>query len=83
MPNVNYVARCLKQYKNHTRVRKNGDHVISLGHGLYDLFSGTGWKNQSRFRVVKLRDSGEKQLIQVSGINLSREYRNELLSESV
>jgi len=77
-----YIERCIRQYHQHTRTRKNGDLVVSLGHGLYDLFSGDGWKNQSRYRIVKLRDSKEKQLIQVGGINLSREYRNELLLES-
>lgn len=78
-----YVDRCVRQFQSHTRTRDNGDKVVALGTGLFDLFSGDGWTNQSRYRVVRARSNGEKQLIQVSGLNLSREYRTELLKEAV
>lgn len=81
MSNAAYVERCLRQYRAHTRTRTNGDKVVSLGMGLYDLFSGRGWANQSRFRIVVARSNGAKQFIQVGGVTLSREYRNELLGE--
>jgi hypothetical protein len=77
-----YAERCIRQYQAHTRTRTNGDKVVSLGMGLFDLFSGIGWKNQSRFRIVTARSNGRKQLIQVGGLALSQEYRNTLLQEA-
>lgn len=78
---VEILARSLRQFKNHTKTLKNGDRLIRIEGGLYDLFSGTGWGNQSRFRVVKLKSRELRQLIQVSGIPLSRDYRDQLLLE--
>jgi hypothetical protein len=81
MTEKEYADRCVRQHKAHTRVRSNGDKEVALGMGLFDLFSGAGWGNWSRFRVVRARSDGKKQLIQVAGIALSREYRTELLKE--
>jgi hypothetical protein len=76
-----YVERCIRQHKSHTRTRVNGDKVVSLGMGVFDLFSGDGWTNHSRFRIVRLRNNNSKQLIQLSGMTLSREYRDALVKE--
>jgi hypothetical protein len=81
MPNKEYIDRCLRQYGSHTTTRTNADKVVQINHGLYDLFSGSGWKNWSRFRVVRMQTTGTKQLIQVGGVPLSRDYRNVLLME--
>ena len=82
---VDRLARNLRQFKAHTKTLENGDKLIKIEGGLYDLFSGIGWKNQSRFRVVRLKHSvsGARQLslIQIGGISLSREYRDQLLHE--
>lgn len=64
--------------------RKDGSQVVPIKDGLYDLFQGKGFENHSRFRVVKFRNNkGEKtaQLIHVSGIDLNRELREQLLKE--
>lgn len=66
-----------------------GAKIIPIQDGLYDLFQGDGWKHQSRFRIVKLRnqkwdgkkkaDQYTRQLIQVNGMVLSQEQRYALL----
>ena len=80
MNEIEYAERCVRQYKLRARTRCTGDRVIACGGGLFDLFSGVGWTNHSRYRVVRTQNA--RQLIQVSGTTLSREYRNELLKES-
>lgn len=67
----------------------SGAKIIPIQDGLYDLFQGDGWKHQSRFRIVKLRnqkwdgkkkaDQYTRQLIQVNGMVLSQEQRYALL----
>lgn len=68
-----------------TKVLSNGSKVIPLQDGLFDLFQGEGWKHQSRFRIIKLKGAAKgtpaRQLIQVSGLTLSQELRNQLLKE--
>ena len=73
----------LRQYRNHTKTLSNGDKVIGLPCGVYDLFSGEGWTTPIRFRIVKFRDKNRPhQLIQITpGLGLSSEYRNMLLKE--
>ena len=71
----------LRQHKSHTKTLGNGDKLVHINHGLYDLFSGDGWKNASRFRIVKIRQTGVTSLVPVSGIHLTREYRDLLLKE--
>ena len=74
----------LRQYHAHSKkIESNGDQVIHVQGGVYDLFSGTGFDNHIRFRIVKFRDKTKSaQLLQLSsGLNLSREYRETLLKE--
>jgi hypothetical protein len=79
-----YEERCVRQYQARTKTLVNGDKLIPIHFGLYDLFSGTGWKDVSRFRVVKFKHKDTPpQLVQVSGIPLSREYREQLLAECI
>lgn len=76
-----YVARCIKQHQAHARNLPNGDRLIAIQGGLYDLFTGKGWKSLIRFRIVHLRQSNSSQLVQVSGPVLSRDYRTYLFKE--
>lgn len=61
----------------------DGSLIIPIMDGLFDIFQGSGFKHQSRFRIIKLR--GQKpgtfirQLIQVNGLNLTQEQRHALL----
>lgn len=73
----------LVQHQKHTKTLSNGDHVIGLPGGVYDLFSGEGWDTPIRFRIVRFKDKTRPhQLIQITpGTTLSSEYRNELLKE--
>jgi hypothetical protein len=73
----------LRQRHNHVTNLTNGDKVIHIQGGVYDLFSGIGWDNHIRFRVIKFRDKTKpNQLVQLStGLTLSREYRETLLKE--
>lgn len=76
-----YVVRCLNQYKSHTKKRVDNSLLIRVEGGLWDLFQGTGFKNVSRFRIVKVRQTGARSLIQVSGLNPSPALRAALLEE--
>ena len=76
-----YESRCIRQYQAHTRKRENGSLLLNIEGGLWDLFSGTGFKNHSRFRIVRMKQTGVRSLIQVSGVNLSPALRAELLKE--
>lgn len=73
--------RYLKQYKAHTSTRSNGDKLIRLDAGVYDIFYGTGWESTSRFRVFKA--GGKPRLICISGLHMSSELRDQLLKELV
>lgn len=63
--------------------RKDGSLVIPIQYGLYDIFQGDGWDQPSRFRIVKFKGTkgATRQLIQVSGNNLSTSLREQLLKE--
>jgi hypothetical protein len=76
-----YVVRCLAQYRSHTKKRTDGSLLVRVEGGLWDLFQGNGFKNVSRFRVVKVRQTGNRSLIQVSGLNLNPALRALLLEE--
>lgn len=76
-----YVDRCLKQHKAHSKNLTNGDHLIHIQGGLYDLFVGKGFSTQIRFRMVHLKQNNSHQIIQLSGPTLSREYRTQLHKE--
>lgn len=78
-----YVDRCLRQHQTHNRKLDNGDKLITVGGGLYDLFVGRGWSEPIRFRIVHLRQQKTHQLIQVSGPTLSRDYRTYLFKELI
>jgi len=73
----------LRQYQQHTKTLTNGDKVIGMPGGLFDLFVGEGWEQPIRFRIVRFRDKTKPaQLIQINGeVGLSREYRTNLLKE--
>lgn len=77
----NYVNRCLRQYKAHTRTREDGSKLVRCDGGLWDLFQGNGFKNHSRFRIVKIKQTGQVSLIQVGGLNLNPALRAQLLKE--
>jgi hypothetical protein len=76
-----YTARCLSQHTAHTKKRADGSLLVRIEGGLWDLFQGTGFKNVSRFRVVKMKQTGVRSLIQISGLNLTPSTRAELLTE--
>lgn len=76
-----YELRCIRQYQNHTKKRADGSLLVRIEGGLWDLFQGTGFKNVSRFRIVKMKQSGVRSLIQISGLNLTPQTRSELLTE--
>ena len=73
----------LKQYSLHTKTLANGDKLIQMLGGVYDIFSGQGWQTPIRFRIVRFKDKTKApQLIQISGeTSLSREYRLQLVQE--
>lgn len=78
-------AMMLRQYARHSRNLSTGDKVVAIQDGLFDLFTGIGFANPSRFRIVKIRrgipGTPDRQLIQVSGKALDRNYRELLLKE--
>jgi len=76
-----YVDRCLRQHANHAKTLPNGDRLISMPGGLYDLFVGRGWSEPARFRMIHLRHNNSYQITQLSGPTLSREYRTYLHKE--
>ena len=78
---VETLARNIRQYKAHTKQRQDGSYLVRIEGGLYDLFQGTGFKNVSRFRIVKMKQTGVRSLIQVSGLNLGPSLRAQLLDE--
>lgn len=78
---MTYEERCIRQYQTHTKTRSNGDKLVRIESGLWDLFSGNGWGNVSRFRIFKLKLDKAPQLICVSGLSLSHELREQLLRE--
>ena len=78
---MTYEERCIRQYQGHTKKRADGSLLVRIEGGLWDLFQGTGFKNVSRFRVVKMKQTGVRSLIQISGLNLTPSTRAELLTE--
>jgi len=78
-------ALMLRQYARHSHNLSTGDKVVAIQDGLFDLFTGLGFANPSRFRIVKIRrgapGTADRQLIQVNGKALDREYRERLLKE--
>lgn len=87
---VNPVDLSRAQAANARRINTpSSARIIPIQDGLFDIFQGDGWKHQSRFRIVKLRNQkwdgkrkdGQftRQLIQVNGLNLSSELRASLL----
>jgi hypothetical protein len=76
-----YVERCLRQHTNHSTKLPNGDCLISMPGGLYDLFVGQGWSVPARIRLIHLRSNNSYQITQLSGPTLSREYRTYLHRE--
>lgn len=76
-----FTERCLRQYRSHTHNRADGSLLVRVEGGLYDLFQGHGFKNVSRFRVVKLRSENKRSLIQISGVSLTQALRHTLLEE--
>ncbi len=76
-----YVARCLAQYGAHTKKRADNSLLVRVDGGLYDLFQGSGWKHASRFRIIKVKQTGVRSLIQVNGLSLSPALREVLLKE--
>lgn len=47
-------ARNIRQYLKH--VIKQGDaHIILIAHNLADVFTGKGWANRSRYRLMNGR----------------------------
>lgn len=63
--------------------RRNGDLIIPIQDGLYDLFRGNGFSHHARFRIIKFRGTqgNTKQIFQVSGSNMNRELCENLLKE--
>lgn len=49
------VSRMLRQYRAHTSTTKEGNKVVRLGRDQVDVFTGDGWANRSRYRVVNGR----------------------------
>ena len=47
-------ARSLRQYRAHT-ITKGDTKIIHIGRDLIDVFTGSGWTNRSRYRVVNGR----------------------------
>lgn len=78
---MTYEERCIRQFQSHTTTRMDGSKLFRIDLGLWDLFQGQGFKNVSRFRIVKMKQTGNVSLIQISGLNLSPALRNELLKE--
>jgi hypothetical protein len=78
---TDYEARCIRQYQAHTKTRNDGSKLVRIDGGLWDLFQGTGFKNVSRFRIVKVKQTGVRSLIQISGLNLNPALRAALLTE--
>lgn len=78
---MTYEERCIRQYQSHTKTRADGSKLVRIDGGLWDLFMGNGFKNHSRFRIVKVRQTGIRSLIQVSGLSLNPALRAELLKE--
>jgi hypothetical protein len=81
MTEQEYAVRCVRQFQSHTKTREDGSKLFRIDLGLWDLFQGTGFKNVSRFRIVKVKQTGVTSLIQVSGLNLSPALRAALLKE--
>lgn len=54
MSTVDVDARSIRQYLAHTS-NKDGTKIIKIGRDLIDVFTGSGWTNRSRYRVVNGR----------------------------
>ena len=80
---MSYEARCIRQYQSHTRKRDNGDLMIRIESGLWDIFYGIGFGNSSRFRIFKLRGDSQPKLICVAGQHIPNELRQQLIKECV
>jgi hypothetical protein len=48
-------ARSIRQYRRHTAVTPDGSHVIYMGRGLADIFTGVEWLQHSRYRYEDQR----------------------------
>lgn len=81
MTDKEYAERCVRQHKSHTKQRVDGSLLVRIEGGLWDLFTGNGFKNHSRFRIVKVKQTGNRSLIQISGLNLNPALRAALLEE--
>lgn len=43
----------IQQYKNHTGTLPSGAHYIKIGNTLCDVFTGKGWTQPTRYRLMK------------------------------
>lgn len=78
---MSYEARCVRQYQSHTKKRANGDLMIRIDSGLWDIFYGQGFGNVSRFRIFKLRGDAKPKCICVSGLHIPNDLREQLIKE--
>jgi hypothetical protein len=46
------VQKYLKQYQQHVQSLPNGDKIILIGTKVRDVFTGHGWRNHRRERLV-------------------------------
>ena len=76
---TDYEERCIRQYKSHTKHRANGDLMVRIDSGLWDIFYGKGFENTSRFRVFKVDKT--PRLICVSGLHIPSDVREQPLKE--
>lgn len=48
------IAMYLRQYQRHTKTTDDGAKIIyTPGRGIVDIYTGSGWKKHSRYRLVK------------------------------
>jgi hypothetical protein len=78
---MTYSELCVAKHKAHSRTRNNGDKLIYIEAGLWDIFYGSGWGNHSRFRIFQFRKGTEPRLTQLSGIHMPDDLRKQLLRE--
>jgi hypothetical protein len=75
------ITELLRKYKEHVRTFDNGDHLIEIGRGVYDLFCGPGWSEPTRFRLARYPSDSKisPKILQLSGPSLTQGYRIQLL----
>lgn len=78
---MSYEERCVRQFKSHTKKRSDGSLLIRIESGLWDIFYGSGWENNSRFRIFKLRGEKEPRFICISGLHIPNDVRTALIKE--